>query len=302
MDFPIVTKAEEPFKKLFPNKKYNQEVLMSAEYVVDGHTYRVVGIVKKSLFGGINDYNFIDFVVADLKGKPIEDEPLTRQVYLCYSTLGVLYQAKNHIKGSVLANPAYYTRVISRYEDIWNSAKPEIAKLRFPEEWYRERFDGFYQYVVQGNEKNIEADSLARELMPALDKAKSLKKMDLHEISLVKQNLNRFIQLTNERTLMVLRNKAFCTTVNSVLDFSRTVKDVQFNSLKEEYDLIRDILTGSKNAIKQSMIDAAIQQKIKTEEALVESIEATRRRGSMVDDLHEKGFKTKWLFRNSLRV
>jgi aspartate/methionine/tyrosine aminotransferase len=99
---------------------------------------------------------------------------------------------------------------------------------------------------------------------------------------------------------MVLRNKDFCTTVNSVLDFSRIAKEEQ---LKDEVQLIQDILTGSKNAITQSMIDAAIHQKIKTEDALIASIiEEIRNRALMVEYLSDKSFQTKWLFRNSLRV
>jgi hypothetical protein len=301
MEFPILTKAKEPYTRMFPNKRFNQEVLMSAEYVFQERAFRVVGIVNKNIFGVIKDYHFIDFVVVDDKGTMIQDYSLSKRMYDCFSTLSYLYIARNHIKGSILENPAYFESILMKYDPLWESVRPVVAKYRFPEEWYRERFDGFYQFLVSGNKTNIEADPLARELQSYLRKSVERVRIDVLEVEALKVKINHFVQLTNERTLLILRNKELYETVKTVIFSCQGDKDFM-KKFSDEEKLIRDIIKGCQNAIRESLINAELELKIKTIDGLITNIDEIRERGRLVDDLSDKGFKKQWLYRESLKV
>jgi hypothetical protein len=301
MDFPIVTKAEEPFQRIFPKKKFNQEVLMTAEYSLGGKAYRVVGIVKKNMFGIIKDYNFHEFVVADEMGNVTDDYHLSKQMYDCYTTLAMLYQVEKHIKGSMLENPAYFSPLLSNYEKIWCHIRPIFLSFRFPEEWYKERFDAFYQFLVRGNATNIEAEPLARELFPFIDIAKKLVPVRVKEIEALKIKLTDFIQLTHERTLLVLKNKEVFSVIKSVFSRCASDKEINMDTFKEEVRLIEEIIRGSNVAIRESIISADLELKIDNAEQLISNVEELWQRGTLVDDLTNKGFQKQWLYRKSIK-
>ncbi|QOR66265.1 hypothetical protein IM538_21280 [Cytobacillus suaedae] len=295
MKFPILAKATDSYRSLFPSGK-RQEVLMSAEYRLDHKSYRVVGTVKKSLFGKIKDYNFLDFVVIDEKGTVIKDLILSKRIYSCFTTLSMMYTTEKHIQGSILEIPTYFLPIINKYDEIVQRATPVLRVFKKPKEYYEQRFDAFYKFLVASNQTNIDADKLARELDPVLEKAKKLEAMHVIEIETYNKTLDQFINITHERTLLVLLNKEVFVIIELILNNCRAEKDIQLDDFKQEIDLIRQIIRGVNIAHKNTVVNVQLEFKLKKEEEIISHYERLKQR-DMLDDITEKQFLKQWLYR-----
>ncbi len=299
MEFPILVQAPDSYKNLLP-KGSRQEVLMSAEYLLDGKAYRVVGTVKKSLFGKIKDYNFLDFVVVDERGTVLKDKALSKRVYFCFSTLSMMFVSQRHIHTSVLDNPSYLHTAISRYEELIERVKPVVRLAKSPEEVYLESFRNFYDFLVESHKTNIDAAEIAPQLKDTLTKAIKHEPMKLETIEEYKILLQKFVQITHLRTLLVLKNDETFRIIKSILDVSRVRKEIDLEDLSEEVQLIRDILKGSREAITKSMIDSGVDFGAKTVQDVINHIVPIMERGRMIDELSEKQFSGQWFYRKEV--
>jgi hypothetical protein len=295
MEFPILIKASDSYRNILP-KGGRQEVLMSAEYLLDGKGYRVVGTVKKSLFGKIKDYNFLDFVVVDEKGNVVMDKDLSKRIFFCFGTLSYMYVSRKHILSSLLDNPSYFLTVTNRYDEFVERVKPVLKNFRYPEEYFLNQLQAFYTFLLNANQTNVDADKLARLLNPILQRAIRNEPAVIEEVEGYKSILQEFIQVSHQRTLLVLKNKKVFTDMKYIINGSLSRKEIKLDDLTNEVHLIQEIIKGVNQAIDTTMIESAVEYKTKTIEENIQKIESLWNKGSMLEDLSEQQFNLQWFY------
>lgn len=298
MEFPLLIKASDQYKHLLL-KGRRQEVLMSAEYLLEGKGYRVVGTVRKSLFGGIKDYNFLDFVVVDESDTVIKDPVLSSRIYFSYGTVAMLHGAEQQVVNSIHDHPSYFSPAIKKYDEIIRLARPVLKIFKNPEPYYDERFEAFYHFLLEANETNIQGDDLARKINPLLLKAKEHQNMSVKEIEDYRVSINKFFKLMDLRTLLILKNEEVFVIIKLVLDSCRVRKDIDLSEMEQEVKLIQDIIKGCRTAITNTKIKMEMEKKRKVPvEEIISILEVDHQRGTLVDDVSGRKFNKRWLFRN----
>lgn len=294
MYYPILKEANPSYENLLPKGK-RQAILMTAEFTMDGKSYRVVGTVKKTMFGKIRDYNFLDFIVVDEKGMIIEDLQLSKRIFYCFTTLSMMFMGDGQIQGSILMGPSYFLPVIKQYDEIIERI---ISTLRVTKEKYEKLFKDFYAFLVEQSKTDSEADTLARNLSPIITKAKNQEPMSVIDIEEYRKKLNRFIQITDQRVLLVLKNKDIFPFMKSVLDKCRIRKSLNIKAFTDEIQLMSQTVIGSMGAMQDTINKIRMEQNARlSTEQIIEFIEATKKRGTLVEDLTEKQFYKQWLYR-----
>jgi hypothetical protein len=301
VDYKVLTKADSKYEKLLPPNR-GQTLLMSALFSLENKRYRVIGTVKKSLFGKIKDYNFIDFVVVEEAGHIIRERELTKRIYTGFITLLYMNTSEAHIQNSILNNPAYFIEPIERYQEMVEIITPVFSIFKKPLEFYMDQLNKFYDYLIASHETNIKGDELARELKPVLQRAKSLNAMSIKEVEQYKALFNQFAQIINQRTLLVLRNKEVFLQMKLILETCNARKEIQLDSFAKEAKLMLEIIKGSRAAITTTMINADLEQKITSIEVMISQIEDTKKRGTIVDDIANKQFNNQWLIGKEVSV
>ena len=294
MDFPILINATDSYKKLLPIGR-RQEVLMSAEYLLDGKAFRIVGTVKKSLLWSISDYSFINFIIVDELGRPIKDMKLAKRIYKCLTTFTMLFNIERHIVYSIHADPSYYQKAINRYNDLMDRTRPVYQFFKQSEEFYEEKVYRFHKFLVEANRTNIAADPLARSLKPILERAKEQESMNVKLIEEYKEMVQEFLQISHQRTLLVLQNDEVFPIIKLILDTARARKEISLEDFTQEIQLIRDILTGSREAINQSRISHGVEFGTNKIEEIINHIIPIKDRGRMIDEISERQFDGHWL-------
>lgn len=302
MEFPILIKAHDSYRNLLP-KGGRQEVLMSAQYLLDGKSYRVVGTVKKSFFGKITDYNFLDFVVVDPNGDVVKDKELSKRVYFCFTTLSMLNGATGQIENSIHDNPSYFSQAINKYDEIIQKVRPVLKVFKHPETYYDERFNAFYDFLVIANETNILGDELARVLYPYLLKTKKHQDISVHEIEGIRGELNEFFKISDRRTLLILENNEVLTIINLILDNCRVSKDIDLSTIEQEVTLLRNIIKGSKTAMRNSMIKVELEEKRKVSvEEIIAILKVDYQKGTLVNSVTERQFSKQWIYGKGVKI
>ena len=299
---PIIIEAESCYKDLLP-KGRRQAVLMSAAYIMDGKSYRVIGSVKKSLFGKIKNYEFIDFIVVDEDRRVIKDEALSKRIFYCFATLSMMFVCENHFRASTLENPHYFLTAINKYDQIIERIKPFMHWFKGSKEFYYEKFDAFSTFLVEAHETNISADQLARELTPVLMRAKEHERMLVLDIEAYQDKVNKFYKVTDQRTKLALQNRDVFPIIKVIIDTCRTKKNkVDLSSYSEEMQLMRDIVIGARKSIFNTMVQTELfEKRALSEEEIIENLEKQIELGTMLHELTEKAFNNQWLYRKEVR-
>ncbi|MFC0561252.1 hypothetical protein [Halalkalibacter alkalisediminis] len=302
MGYPVLIEADSSYRALL-QEKFNQKLVMSTNLLLGNKSYRLVGTVNKTWFGKVRDYNTLNCMIVDENLEVVKDEQLSKRIYFAFSTLSMIYLARVHISNSRLEDPFFFNPVIHKYEEIIARVRP-ILKVFYkkPKEYYEERFSSFYDFLVAAHQINIEADTLSRELFPLLEEIEAQKPMEVEEIEEIREIANRFFQLTNQRTLLVLRNEEVFHVMKWILDRSNIEKDIDLKDFSAEIKLMYQIIKGSKGAIQDTRVSSALQSQLKKTDEIIAHFQFYENRGTYVEDISSKQFEKHWTFRKEVRT
>ena len=147
----------------------------------------------------------------------------------------------------------------------------------------------------EANQTNIDADPLASSLKPILARAKEQESMDVKLIEEYKGMVQEFLQLSHQRTLLVLQNDEVFPIIKLILDTARARKEINLEDFTQEIQLIRGILNGGREAINQSRISHGVEFGTNKIEDIINYIIPIRDRGRMIDEISERQFNSRWI-------
>ncbi|MFC0561251.1 hypothetical protein [Halalkalibacter alkalisediminis] len=300
MGYPVLKQAESVYSAIF-NERFNQKLVMSAVLLLGNKSYRLVGTVKKTWYGKVQDYNTLNCMIVDENLEVLKDEQLSKRIYFAFSTLSMIYMAKGHIENSRLEDPAYFYALIDSYEEIIRRVKPVLRVFKKPTEYYDEIFNSFYQFLVLAHLTNKEGDLLARKLFPLLKEIEEHQPMFVEEIETVKEIANQFFTISNQRTLLVMKYEEMFNVMNWIIDRATIDKDIDLKEFSVEVTLIYQIIKGSKGAIKSTRVSSQLQDNLKTTEEIIAQLQTFINRGTYVEDISTKYFHKHWAYRKEVR-
>ncbi|TWG32128.1 hypothetical protein [Geobacillus sp. C56-T2] len=276
--------------------KFRQVPLMSADYIIGGKKYRLVGLYKKGWFSRLANGVLNKFVVVDQSGAIVRDLALSKKALNFYYTLETLCSAERRIYAALKHDPSFYEQILEKAEDIVEFLMPVMQKMRLGEEKYRRGFQHFFDFLKLWNEKSILLESLARELSELLPLVLKRQPINQETYERIKKLVIQFIYYSDIRSfalidleleghlfavkLILLEAKCDKTKYRKIIENMKTI-------VRESYDAIQ--VTRMEGLKYDNTMDLNKIKKI-----------VQKQRGSkedMIDDHVHKVIDEKWLLR-----
>ena len=240
--------------------KFRQLPLMSADYIIDGKAYKLVGLYKKGLFGGLSNRLLIKFIVVEQNGTIVKDFELSKKVLDFYYTFESLWLIEKRIAASLKHDPAFYEEILEEADDITNTLVPVMQRMRLGEEKYLRDFQQFFAFLKLWNEKSILCERLARELFGPLQSILNREAVDEEMYKKIKNLVIEFIRYSDERSVALveleLKDQQYALfSVRRILEEAEKDKNINLTKYKKNIEKIKQIVQESEAALRTMKMD-----------------------------------------------
>ncbi|BBW97981.1 hypothetical protein ACPVTF_18725 [Geobacillus icigianus] len=237
--------------------KFRQVPLMSADYILDGKRYKLVGLYKKKLFGGIVNRMLQKFMVVDEHGAVVKDPELSRKLLEYYCTFESLWLCETRIAAALKHDPSFYEEILAEAEGIIPLLIPVMRQFKNGEERNRYLFQQFFSFLKLYNEKSIALEQVARELSAPLSLVLNRQAADEELYKKVKSLVIQFVNNTDIRTMSLidLYQEGALLSVKLTLSEAERDKTIHLIKYKKSIENIKLIVRESIRAIQTTMMD-----------------------------------------------
>ncbi|HZG61536.1 MAG TPA: hypothetical protein VEY68_13860 [Anoxybacillus sp.] len=279
--------------------KFRQLPLMSADYILHGKRYKLVGLYKKGLFGGVSNRMLMKFMVVEQNGTIIKDVELSKKILEFYCTFESLWLCEKRIEAALKHDPKFYEEILEEAEDITNTLVPVMKKMRLGEEKYQKSFQHFFDVLRLWNEKSIVLKRVARELSDPLQLILNREAVDEEMYKKVKNLVIQFVNDTDIRSIalidLYLEGSLF--SVKVILSEADSDKTINLTKYKKSIENMKLIVRESTNAIQTTRMDGIAYANTTDLNKIKEVIQKRLYpKEDMITDYANEIMREKWVF------
>jgi hypothetical protein len=147
-------------------KKGLQQVYMSSDLVIDGQTYKLVGIYPVSVLLRMES-TFEQFAVVDRAGHLVRDQEITSRCLQIYQTMIVINNNLGLIKQCIDANHREFQEALGIVEALQAVLQSQMDQTI--DEAALAHWEGYRDYLRFGVESTIEVNKLGRQIWQLLE-------------------------------------------------------------------------------------------------------------------------------------
>ncbi|GED17061.1 hypothetical protein [Aneurinibacillus migulanus] len=232
----IMSPAKGVFKTaVAPFKRGFQQIYMSTDLIIDGESYRLVGIYPVSVLLRM-ETNFGQFVVVDQAGRLVSDRNLTRRCLRMYQLIVTLDNNAGYLKKNLTAAPHSFVPIIQYVERLGNQVRERLG----PEagEAAQIHLDGYKEYLQKGVELGDRIISAGKDIMRRLETIKEGKPLLEQEMSLLDKTMLDFMDDSRKRVLILLESHT--ARVETKRLFAKALANQWFGT--DEKKLVRSVV------------------------------------------------------------
>jgi hypothetical protein len=279
--------------------KFRQLPLMSADYIIGGKRYKLVGLYKKGLFGGVSNRMLMKFMVVEQNGTIIKDVELSKKILEFYCTFESLWLCEKRIEAALKHDPKFYEEILEEVEDITNTLVPVMKKMRLGEEKYQKSFQHFFDVLRLWNEKSIVLKRVARELSDPLQLILNREAVDEEMYKKVKNLVIQFVNDTDIRSIALidLYQEGSLFSVKVILSEADSDKTINLTKYKKSIENMKLIVRESTNAIQTTRMDGIAYANTTDLNKIKEVIQKRLYpKEDMITDYANEIMREKWVF------
>jgi hypothetical protein len=280
--------------------KFRQLPLMSADYIIGGKRYKLVGLYKKGLFGGVSNRMLMKFMVVEQNGTIIKDVELSKKILEFYCTFESLWLCEKRIEAALKHDPKFYEEILEEAEDITNTLVPVMKKMRLGEEKYQKSFQHFFDVLRLWNEKSIVLKRVARELSDPLQLILNREAVDEEMYKKVKNLVIQFVNDTDIRSIALidLYQEGSLFSVKVILSEADSDKTINLTKYKKSIENMKLIVRESTNAIQTTRMEGIEYNKTTDLNKIKEVVKKRLYpKEDMITDFVNEIMNEKWLLR-----
>jgi hypothetical protein len=280
--------------------KFRQLPLMSADYIIGGKRYKLVGLYKKGLFGGLSNSFLYKFMGVEQDGTIVKDVELSKKILEYYYTFESLWLAEKRIAAALKHDPSFYEEILEEAEEIITLLVPVMKKFRDGEEINRKHFQQFFSFLKLWNEKSIVLKRVARELSDPLQLILNREAVDEEMYKKVKNLVIQFVNDTDIRSIALidLYLEGALFSVKATLSEAESDKTINLTKYKKSIENMKLIVRESTNAIQTTRMEGIEYNKTTDLNKIKEVVKKRLYpKEDMITDFVNEIMNEKWLLR-----
>jgi hypothetical protein len=280
--------------------KFRQLPLMSADYIIGGKRYKLVGLYKKGLFGGLSNSFLYKFMGVEQDGTIVKDVELSKKILEYYYTFESLWLAEKRIAAALKHDPSFYEEILEEAEEIITLLVPVMKKFRDGEEINRKHFQQFFSFLKLWNEKSIVLKRVARELSEPLQLILNREAVDEEMYKKVKNLVIQFVNDTDIRSIALidLYLEGALFSVKATLSEAESDKTINLTKYKKSIENMKLIVRESTNAIQTTRMEGIEYNKTTDLNKIKEVVKKRLYpKEDMITDFVNEIMNEKWLLR-----
>jgi hypothetical protein len=279
--------------------KFRQLPLMSADYIIGGKKYKLVGLYKKGLFGGLSNSFLFKFMGVEQDGTIVKDVELSKKILEYYYTFESLWLAEKRIAAALKHDPSFYEEILEEAEEIITLLVPVMKKFRDGEERNRKHFQQFFSFLKLWNEKSIVLERVARELSEPLQLILNREAVDEEMYKKVKNLVIQFVNDTDIRSIALidLYLEGALFSVKATLSEADSDKTINLTKYKKSIENMKLIVRESTNAIQTTRMEGIEYNKTTDLNKIKEVVKKRLYpKEDMITDYANEIMREKWVF------
>jgi hypothetical protein len=279
--------------------KFRQLPLMSADYILHGKRYKLVGLYKKGLFGGVSNRMLLKFMVVEQNGTIIKDAELSKKILEFYCTFESLWLCEKRIAAALKHDPSFYEEILEEAEEIITLLVPVMKKFRDGEERNRKHFQQFFSFLKLWNEKSIVLERVARELSDPLQLILNREAVDEEMYKKVKNLVIQFVNDTDIRSIALidLHLEGALFSVKATLSEADSDKTINLTKYKKSIENMKLIVRESYAAIQKTRMEGLEYDNTMDLNKIKEAVQKRfYPKEDMITDYANEIMREKWVF------
>lgn len=188
---------------LAPFKRGLQQIYMSVDMIVDGSSYRLVGIYPMSVLLRM-ETNFGQFAIVDQEGRLVSDYDLTRRCLRMYQLIVTLDSNLAFLQKNLAGDPQAFAPMIRCVEELGKRLGAHLGQQE--REAAQVHLDGYQEYLQTAMELGNQMNALGREIMQRLEPIRAGQPLKETEIGVLDGRMLAFMEESRKRVLVLLES------------------------------------------------------------------------------------------------